>query len=196
MGSDESVKITCRFLCRGPVLKHSASTRFMDKPDGQLSDDQREKADQSLKDGAESGVYLPPEAEVPQSLKSRQPDNEPSDDPQSGDDQQTETLGQRIFAILFLPTLLAVIGGVVCMVGGQYAIAMENDHHHHHFQPEDEPDKFDWFVLFRIPGLRDWRVQFFIGAVIGAASGLLFCYQFWTGRVQEFDPEKIDEPRV
>lgn len=179
------------------------------QPGGQLPDDQqrqREKEDQELLDGAESGVYVPAEAGDRPVIDTQSGDSQPrGDSPQPGasqwpnDPEPTETTGQKVFAVVFLAVLLAVVCGVICVVGGQWAIATENEHYHHHVHVEgsvDEEGKIDWFVLFRLPFLRDWRVQFLIGAVFGAGSGVLFCYRFWSGRVEDFDPEKVNEPRL
>ncbi len=107
----------------------------------------------------------------------QQPDDKQSDDEQqAGDDQKPESRFQRIYAIVFLPLFLAVVGGVVCVLGGQEAIATENDRHLH----TGEDGKMDWFVIFRIPGLQDWRLQFVIGAVLGAVCGIVFCIRFWS----------------
>lgn len=156
-----------------------------------MDDDQqqRDKADQELLDGAESGVYLPEQAGEPvnaphsakQARAGQQSDDEQPDGSQSDDDQKPETLSQKIYAIVFLTVFLAILGGVVCAWLGQAGLAKQYLRHRH---LETDPG------VFRL--LEDWRVEFAIGAAIGAVSGIVFCIRFWTGREDEWKPPKND----
>ncbi len=91
------------------------------------------------------------------------------------DDQQPEGWFQRIYALLFLTMLLAGIGGGLCVWGGQSAIARENSITYQERQS-------NCFRIFLLPGLRDWRVQFGIGATFGAVCAVSFNLKRWRDK--------------
>lgn len=93
----------------------------------------------------------------------------------NGDDRQPEAWFQKIYALIFLTLLLAGIGGGLCVWGGQSAIATENSKDHRDRGPND-------FTIFLLPGLRDWRVQFGIGAAFGALCAVSFNLKRWRDK--------------
>ena len=86
-----------------------------------------------------------------------------------------DSLFHRIYALVFLTLLLAGIGGGLCVWGGQSAIARQD----YYMGRKTRNNLFEIFVL---PGLRDWRVEFGIGATVGAVCAIRFYIRDWRGR--------------
>ena len=93
------------------------------------------------------------------------------------DKQQPATQFQRVYGLIFLTFFLAAVGGGLCVFGGQEAIAMESTRGRYNRHNDDSV-----FQIFRVPGLRDWRVQLVIGATIGAVSGLGYSIRHWRDK--------------
>lgn len=97
------------------------------------------------------------------------------------DSKQPETRFQKIYAVIFLTVLLAGIGGGICVWGGQSAIGAQKAF-------IQDPTSLstnkggNLFEIFVLPGLRDWRVQFAIGATIGAACAIRFNIRSWRSK--------------
>jgi hypothetical protein len=94
----------------------------------------------------------------------------------NGDDQKPEGRFQKIYALVFLIILLAGIGGGLCVWGGQWAIATMDSRYY------ALRNGSNIFQIFLIPGLRDWRVQFGIGATIGAVCAVRFNIKRWRDK--------------
>ena len=87
---------------------------------------------------------------------------------------------QKVYAVVFLTVLLAVLGGGLCVWRAQWTITMQKD--------ELQREKMGWHVehkhsspfnVFYDLGITDWRVQFGIGAAAGAGSALAFMAKFY-----------------
>ena len=83
-----------------------------------------------------------------------------------------DSLGNRVFASVFIVLLLAVLGGIFVSWAGQSAMYRKRQiERREPFSRNDRPN--DMIALYYL-GIRDWRIQFAIGATIGAGCGLFY----------------------
>jgi hypothetical protein len=87
-----------------------------------------------------------------------------------------ETAFQKIYACLFLVLLLGSLGGGFFVWAAKSAIAHEDRVLRQEARGEVwvGDHRTGLFELFHWLGIRDWRIQFGIGASIGVAAALAF----------------------
>ncbi len=89
--------------------------------------------------------------------------------------QPQESRFGKVYAVVFLTVMLAVLGGGICVWLGQHAVFAMKTHlsiaqHGGNFRHDNSV-----LDLFYNLGITDWRAQFGIGAVIGVAcAGIYF----------------------
>jgi hypothetical protein len=78
----------------------------------------------------------------------------------------------RVYASLFIVVLLAILGGMFVTWAAQSAMYRQKSIERGEYVRRDQRPRE--MVVFYFLGITDWRLQFAIGAGIGAASGLLY----------------------
>jgi hypothetical protein len=92
-----------------------------------------------------------------------------------------ETFFQRVYGSIFLVLLLAGLGGAVCVWMAKAQLA-HLDYQDREYQDKGRkvPEYHRLFELrlFQRLGIRDWKLQFGIGAAVGAGGALLWIRNF------------------
>jgi len=90
--------------------------------------------------------------------------------------EPTDTPFQKIYAWVFLTLLLALLGGGLCLWLAQSELAHADADARAKARGEYVPDRDHDSViqLFYLVGIRNWKVQFGIGATIGATIAALW----------------------
>ena len=86
--------------------------------------------------------------------------------------EKEESIFNRVYASVFIVLLLATLGGVFVTWGAQSAMHRQKRRERgEHLGSSQRPGDM---VVFYYLGITDWRIQFALGAAIGAGSGLFY----------------------
>jgi hypothetical protein len=108
-------------------------------------------------------------------------------------EEKEDNAFDRAYASVFIVLLLAVLGGIFVAWAGQSAMIRQKRLESGEYltrweRRRNRPN--DMTVLYYL-GITDWRVQFAIGAAIGAGSGLLYVRKNVSRRRKMADEDLI-----
>jgi hypothetical protein len=87
-------------------------------------------------------------------------------------EEKEDSLFNRVYASIFIVLLLGLLGGIFVAWGGQSAMHTQKRRERGEYvSRRDRPN--DLIYLYYL-GITDWRLQFALGAAIGAGSGLFY----------------------
>ena len=107
--------------------------------------------------------------------------------------EEADTPFQRIYAYGFLIVLLATLGGGFCLWSAQSQIARADSNAWAEANGEWVPLRYQdssYNIFYRL-GIRDWRLQFGIGAAIGAGVAILWIRR--SNRAEKAERENAGE---
>jgi hypothetical protein len=101
-----------------------------------------------------------------------------------------DTPFQKLYASVFLVVLLAALGGGLCLWIAQSEIARADSDARKEARGESVPyrERENSVRIFYLLGIRDRRLQFGIGATIGAGIAMLWNRRFKKEERKEPDP--------
>jgi hypothetical protein len=103
--------------------------------------------------------------------------------------ERGDTPFQRVYAAAFLVVLLATLGGGLCLWIAQSEIARADSDARKEARGESVPygESANSIRIFYLLGIRDWKLQFGIGAAIGAGIAMLWIRRSNKGQRKEHD---------